>query len=1220
MASGGNLEFDLFTKRIEQTDAEEREDDEAADEEDEKMEVEGGLDDSAKVGPKNSNEAKKAKLQEKQKVHHHQSLSRQSNQKPPDSDIWIFDIETDQSCGNEGVHKPILLIAESLTGEQVVYVGYECVSNFCQAVFAANDRIRKTEWFIAHFGSGFDFLPILEWLYKQHKYIPKILLRGNKVVSMRVGNKRFIDSYLFIPIPLSKFTSTFNLKELKKGYFPHLLTSAEALYPSSTQKVHSLLNCVKGVNCSLRQTISTDCSHCKTFLCNSTPGPSAASGDQGDDEFAFKPGQFPPACLYALNSMKGERNVKNFLEWHTQQTHYYKQSSKTYNFQQELITYCESDVKLLKEGFIEYRRLIRSICKGIDPFEVACTAASACNFIYRQLYMPKNSIAILPNNGYTGNELTSFPAALWLSWIEKVAWELLETTNQVYCEVRLYKSGGGSRRGKGKEQTLGSFKVDGLLLLTKSSSSNSTNSDVSTVSKHHKNLVHPSIVLEFFGCFYHGCPACYPNRTEINKKRNGMSMHDLYTTTVVDRLNWLQLQTQTETVFTTSDQFKFFVQSVFHIWECEMKQLLQEKWSNFAGLADSLESPEEKLKSSLPSTLKERLSRNFSTRTNVWQESDFYTLKHLQELIKCSKDTKRYSPLQPRDAFVGGRTENFVTQWSRKTESQTFCYVDVCSLYPYVNSRCLYPVGHPDQIFIATEQRQFTTHFRDKYESKSQNTVGEFSTSEFCSANITNDVAEIVFLEREDRILNIARKNSSNQLDGTSSDETTMKTLSPTDFSTASLSDYEYTTTENKILTEVFFGIVKCEVLPPSDLHLPILPFKYQSKLFFPLCKRCVEERSSVLDRRSLDMTSNLCGHFKTEDRSFWGTFATPELKLAIEAGYRILDVAEIWSWSTSNRSTSLFKEYIDTFLKIKMEASGWPSEGCCETATKSVDILCEHRRKFLEDIRVQEGIELNPANVKKNEGLRFIAKILLNSFWGYLGMRDNMPKTRYVNNYREVVEYFTSKTKRVTDATLVGDDLMLLQYQLIDDAADSPRKTNVILAAFTTAHARVILYRNMQQVKDPRNVLYCDTDSIMYVHDKSVTAQQDIPVGSGMGNMTNELPGDVLIDRFWSAGPKFYCFSGHNIVSGLEYNVFKVKGVTLNRATEKTFNPETFKKLILGETHELRSPFTSLSRCVRTGKVKTRYCEKKARVTSNKRVFDMKTGVSTPFGFLYSP
>ena len=147
--------------------------------------------------------------------------------------------------------------------------------------------------------------------------------------------------------------------------------------------------------------------------------------------------------------------------------------------------------------------MINFTCGGIDPFKVACTAASACNFIYRQLFMPKNSIAILPNHGYTGNELTSVPAALWMTWIEKIAWETLET-NQIFCEVRLYKFGGGSKKGRGKEQTLGSFKVDGLLLLRRSN----TNSDNAITSKNHKKMVHTSIVLEFFGCYYHGCPTC----------------------------------------------------------------------------------------------------------------------------------------------------------------------------------------------------------------------------------------------------------------------------------------------------------------------------------------------------------------------------------------------------------------------------------------------------------------------------------------------------------------------------------------------------------------------------------------------------------------------------------------------------------------------------------------------------------------------------------------
>ena len=205
-------------------------------------------------------------------------------------------------------------------------------------------KVRKTEGYIAHFGSGFDFLPILKWLYKKHKYIPKILLRGIKVVSVRVGNKRFIDSSLFTPIPLSKFTSTFNLRELKKEYFPHYQTTAEALYPNPSGKDHSFQNCGKGVNCSLRQIISRDCID-YTFFCTTTVISSLAHIHTVDDDFAFKPGQFPPACLYTLNSMKGGQNVRNYSEWHTQQKRYYK-NSKTYSLEQEL----DLDFKLLKEG------------------------------------------------------------------------------------------------------------------------------------------------------------------------------------------------------------------------------------------------------------------------------------------------------------------------------------------------------------------------------------------------------------------------------------------------------------------------------------------------------------------------------------------------------------------------------------------------------------------------------------------------------------------------------------------------------------------------------------------------------------------------------------------------------------------------------------------------------------------------------------------------------
>ena len=218
--------------------------------------------------------------------------------------------------------------------------------------------------------------------------------------------------------------------------------------------------------------------------------------------------------------MKGQQNNLNFLGWHTEQCKFYKQNLLTYNFVAELISYCKSDVKLLKEGFMEYRRLIQSVCSGIDPFEVACTAASACKFIYRQLFMPKDSIAILPQNGYTGVELTSFPAVLWLCWIEQTARDRIGEKWGDGTEIRLYKSGSALKKGRGREQTLGSLKVDGLLL----HKTFNENSSVSSSQMKVPPKIYHSKVLEFFGCYFHGCPSCYPERSEINIKRSGITI------------------------------------------------------------------------------------------------------------------------------------------------------------------------------------------------------------------------------------------------------------------------------------------------------------------------------------------------------------------------------------------------------------------------------------------------------------------------------------------------------------------------------------------------------------------------------------------------------------------------------------------------------------------------------------------------------------------------
>lgn len=77
-----------------------------------------------------------------------------------------------------------------------------------------------------------------------------------------------------------------------------------------------------------------------------------------------------------------------------------------------------------------------------------------------------------------------------------------------------------------------------------------------------------------------------------------------------------------------------------------------------------------------------------------------------------------------------------------------------------------------------------------------------------------------------------------------------------------------------------YFGIIKCKVLPPSDLHLPVLPVRCNGKLMFPLCQMCAEKRQPTP-----------CQH-SDEERCITGTWVTEELKLAIEKGYSITQVS----------------------------------------------------------------------------------------------------------------------------------------------------------------------------------------------------------------------------------------------------------------------------------------------------------------------------------------
>uniref|UniRef100_T1ITE0 Uncharacterized protein n=1 Tax=Strigamia maritima TaxID=126957 RepID=T1ITE0_STRMM len=111
-------------------------------------------------------------------------------------------------------------------------------------------------------------------------------------------------------------------------------------------------------------------------------------------------------------------------------------------------------------------------------------------------------------------------------------------------------------------------------------------------------------------------------------------------------------------------------------------------------------------------------------------------------------------------------------------------------------------------------------------------------------------------------------------------------------------------------------GLIKATVLPPFQLYHPVLPFCYQQKLYFPLCRQCVIDQCSK------------CQH-DAKQRSITGTWVSLELQKAVQVGYVIVKLQEAWHFN----KVSKFDQDRNVFLTLKQQASGYPADCIDEEA-----------------------------------------------------------------------------------------------------------------------------------------------------------------------------------------------------------------------------------------------------------------------------------------------
>ena len=182
-----------------------------------------------------------------------------------------------------------------------------------------------------------------------------------------------------------------------------------------------------------------------------------------------------------------------------------------------------------------------------------------------------------------------------------------------------------------------------------------------------------------------------------------------------------------------------------------------------------------------------------------------------------------------------------------------------------------------------------------------------------------------------------------------------------------------------------------------------------------------------------------------------------------------------------------------------------------------------------------------------------------------------------------------------------------------IDDNVVPSNKTNVFIASFTTAWARLRLYEAIDKLQ--KQVLYYDTDSVIY---RWKASQPYIPVGDYLGQFKDEIEGDV-IQEFVSGGAKNY---GYTTRGGK--TECKVRGFSLNVRGKNVLNFNTMKANILAEIEHpqeerrvirVNNP-NHFQRDNTNKKIKLVEQVKNYKLVFDKRVLDADTKISYPFGY----
>jgi len=346
------------------------------------------------------------------------------------------------------------------------------------------------------------------------------------------------------------------------------------------------------------------------------------------------------------------------------------------------------------------------------------------------------------------------------------------------------------------------------------------------------------------------------------------------------------------------------------------------------------------------------------------------------------------------------------------------------------------------------------------------------------------------------------------------------------------------------------------------------------------------------------------------------GCWGTEELYLAMQNGYVVEEIYELFYWDDRNYSSLHFSAYVNYFFQLKQEAEGWKKLG----ATSENPSL-EEQNDLVERLYIQNGnlARIRPSKVRKNAVLRSLAKLYLNSLWGKFAQKSSKTQHTTIYGTQQFLALWNNKQIEQSACKFreISPGVYKTSYNLKNEFVNPVRHGNLFIASKVTETARCVLHRKMLEV-GPENIIYCDTDSIIFLYQSIMGILTDV----GLGKWTNEYPYHI-IEHVYALAPKLYSLKlCPKETNPNTYEVFRAKGIQMTLENQHRMIFESIKPLIenlvLGKNSHFTIPvknFTifanSGNSALAYGQVFSRYNEKKVRAIITKRLFKVETDLN---------